>query len=541
MTTETADTKPGSGVSAVWIIPALALGLGLYMLVHNLLTRGPEIEIAFSTASGLGQGQTRVKYRDVDIGMVENVTLNEDLDGVIVTAKLDRQAAALLREDTVFWIVTARVGVDNISGLDTLVSGAYIQLSPGKGTEGARSFRGLEVPPLTPTDADGLRLRIASESASSLSTGDAVLYNGYKVGRIEGTAFDPQRGLARYDIFIDAPYHEMVNSAVRFWDASGLSLSVGAEGFKLAIGSLETLLLGGIAFGLPDGVREGEPVEDDTEFQLYSSYEDTLTNPFRYGIHYVLQFGQSVKGLKPGSPVEYRGIQIGRVERLLMEESMPTAMQFDSFNGGARIPVLIYIEPARIALPDRAASLEVIAEAISKGIENGMRASLESGNLLTGSKFVNIDYFSDAEPAEAGDFLQYPTIPTIDTGLGQLQQKISSILTSIEKLPLDDTIESTNTALASLDSVLANVNALLEQPDTTALPAELEQTLEAIRTTLGAFAPDSAAYRNISSSLLKLNRTLDNLESLSSTLATQPNALLLPPSPAPDPLPEAKK
>lgn len=539
MTTETADIKRGSGVSGVWIIPVLALGLGLYMLVHNLLTRGPEIQIAFPTAKGIEQGTTRVKFRDVDMGVVEKVQLNEDLDGVIVTVTLDRQATELLREDTVFWVVTARVGVDNISGLDTLVSGAYIQLSPGSGAEGARFFKGLDAPPLTPTDADGLRLRIVSETASSLSTGDAVLYNGYKVGRVEGTNFDPQRRLARYDIFIDAPYHELVNSAVRFWDASGLSLSAGAEGFKVQTGSIETLLLGGMAFGVPEGVRDGDPVPDDTEFRLYNSYADILKNPFRYGMYYVLSFSQSVKGLNPGSPVEYRGIQIGRVERLLLEESM--ALQSEGLNGGAQIPVLIYVEPARIALPDRASSLKLMGEAITNGIDNGLRASLESGSLLTGAKFVNIDYFPDAEPARSEDFLQYATIPTIDTGFGQLQQKISSILTSIDKLPLDDTFTRANTAIASLESVLENVNALLEQPDTRALPAELDRTLEALRATLGTLSPDSDTYRSINSSLLKLNRTLDNLESVSSTLAAQPSALLLPPSTVPDPLPEAQK
>ncbi|MCB1843621.1 MAG: intermembrane transport protein PqiB, partial [Halioglobus sp.] len=536
-----ADIKRGGGVSGVWIIPLLALGLGAYMVVHNLMTQGPEIEIAFKTAAGLEQGKTKVKFRDVDMGVVEQVQLNEALDGVIATVKLDRQATPLLREDSVFWVVTARVGVDNISGLDTLVSGAYIQLSPGKGQEGARSFVGLDAPPLTPTDADGLRLQLVSERAASVSAGDAVLYKGYKVGRVEAMEFDPERSVARYNIFIDAPYHDLVNSAVRFWDASGFSLSAGADGFKVETGSIETVLLGGIAFGVPDGVREGDPVQDDAEFRLYPSYEDILKNPFRYGMYYVLQFGQSVKGLQPGAPVEYRGIQIGRVERLLLEESMPVAMEAGSFSNEAQIPVLIYVEPARIALPDRSSSLDLLRGAINQGIEKGLRASLESGSLLTGAKYVNFDYFPDAEPATLGDFLEFQTIPTVDTGLGQLQQKITSILNTVDKLPLDETVASANAAIASLDAALGSLNGLLEGPGTQALPGELERTLESLRNTLDAFTPDSEVYRSISSSLLKLNRTLDNLESVSGTLATQPSAVLLPGTPSPDPVPEAQK
>ncbi|NND69385.1 MAG: MCE family protein, partial [Halioglobus sp.] len=315
--TESAATESGFKLSAVWIIPLLALLLGVFLVVQAWMTEGPEIEISFSTATGLEQGKTRIKYRNVDIGVVEKVRLNSDFQGVIATAKLDRQAVPLLRADTRFWVVTAQVGISSITGLDTLLSGAYIQLAPGEGELGIRSFEALEQPPLTPSGAPGLRLELTAEHAASASTGNDVLYKGFKVGRVENRTFDPRERLVRYTIFIDAPYHELVNSAVRFWDISGFELSAGADGFRVETGSVDTMLLGGVAFALPDGVSAGTPVEAGTSFKLYGTRDEIHENPFSYGTYFVVKFSQSIKGLLPGAPVEYRGIPVGQVERIM--------------------------------------------------------------------------------------------------------------------------------------------------------------------------------------------------------------------------------
>ncbi|RLA57778.1 MAG: paraquat-inducible protein B, partial [Gammaproteobacteria bacterium] len=276
MTTEQAKISQGRSFSGIWIIPLIALLLGVYMVVHTWLTEGPTITVAFNNASGLAEGKTKIKYRSVDMGVVEEVRLNDEFDGVIATIKLDRQALPLLRDDTRFWVVTAQVGLGNITGLDTLLSGAYIQLAPGTGKKGQRKFVALEKPPLTPSGAPGLRIQLTSERASSVSAGDKVLYKGYQVGRVETMEFSPADRRMRYKVFIDAPYHELVNSAVRFWDVSGISLSAGADGFKVDTASMDTILLGGVTFGVPEGIESGDAVKHDTEFKLFTSYEDTL-------------------------------------------------------------------------------------------------------------------------------------------------------------------------------------------------------------------------------------------------------------------------
>lgn len=541
VTTEQAKVSQGRSFSGIWIIPILALALGAYMVVHNWLTEGPEIEIAFKTASGLVQGKTKVKYRNVDMGLVEEVRLNKNFDGVIAKVKLDRQVLPLLREDTRFWVVTARVGVGNISGLDTLLSGAYIQLAPGEGKEGARDFIALEQPPLTPTGAPGLRLKLTSAHTSSVSTGDTVLYNGYKVGRVESMKFDPEDSKAHYVIFIDAPYHQLVNSATRFWDYSGISISAGAEGFKVQTGSLDTVLLGGVAFGVPEGLPNGDPVEHNTEFNLYASHEEILENPFRYGTPFVVSFTQSIKGLAAGAPVEYRGITVGRVERIMMKESADLNLQEDQSATGDPIPILIYLEPGRMELPDTVASVETLRENIKSGVTNGLRASLETGNLLTGGKLVGMDFYDNVEPQSLGSFLEYTTIPTIETGLGQLEHKLTAIMDKINDLPLEDTVGGANNAIATLNKTLGSLNTVIQSQGIQQLPQQLDNTLEELRETLSGLSPGSEIYRSLNSSLLRLNRTLNNLETMTNTLADQPNSLVLPSDSRPDPVPEAKK
>lgn len=542
MTTKQAEIKRGRNISGVWIIPLLALVLGIYMVVHNLMTEGPEIEIAFKTAAGLEEGKTKVKYRNVNMGTVEKVQLNENFDGVIATVKMDRQTIPLLREDTRFWVVTARVGLDNISGLDTLMSGAYIQLAPGDSKRSERSFVALERPPLTPAGAPGLRLKLTHESASSVSTGDAVLYKGYTVGRVESMEFDTDSSRIVYKIFIDAPYHKLVNSNVRFWDVSGVSLSANASGFKVETSSLDTVLFGGVAFGVPDEITAtGKPVAAGTEFKLYSSYEDILDNPYKHGTYYVVSFTESLKGLLPGADVEYRGIRVGRVERILLKESMGRADAEKEEGKGGAIPILIYLEPGRMELPDQESSVDIMRRSVAIGVTNGMRATLESGSLLTGAKYVNIDYYPNAEKASLGTFMEYTTIPTIDTGLARLEQKLNAVLDTINALPLGDTVDSANNAIASLNQSLDSLNAILENQDTQQLPAQLNETLQELSDAVSGLAPDSEAYQNVNSSLLSLDRALNNLEALTRTLSEQPSALVLPTNATPDPIPKVKE
>ena len=537
----------GRKFSAVWIIPLVALVMVLSMGIQNFMTQGPTITLDFATADGLQAGKTKVRLLSVDIGLVESVALKENMSGVTATVKLGPEARPLLREDTRFWVVRARVGAGGVSGLSTLVGGTYIEMAPGTGSVGQREFVGLEEPPLTSLDAPGVRLTLFSKRAGSLSVGESVVYRGYSVGRIESMEFDEEQRQVRYDIFVDAPFHKLINSNTRFWNASGISLKASAEGVEVHIGSMDTLLLGGVAFDAPPGLPSGSPIDNGQKYHLYESYEDILKNPYAYGLYYVVSFYQSVRGLESGAPVEYRGIPIGRVERILVKELSALSMGEDRSAVGQGIPVLIYLEPGRLELPDNQTSIAALRQAIEAGVPKGLRATLMTGNLLTGKQLVSIDFFPEEEPAELGEFGQYVAIPTIETGVGRLENQVTSFLDRLNALPLEETVTGVNTVLGSADNSLSSltetldsVNNLIDSDDSRRLSSELVATLGELRSALTGLSPDSKMYQSLGASVNSLNGTLENLDDLIRQLSVKPSSLLFPTSPEMDPIPEAR-
>ncbi len=476
------ETKQGKGLTAVWIIPIVAAVLGMWMVAYNYLNEGPEIEITFNNASGLEEGKTKVKFRDVEIGMLQEVRLDEDLEGVTAVVKLRKEAEILLNEDTRFWVVRARVGDGGVSGLDTILSGAYLTLSPGQSLVRSKRFVGLETPPLTPADAPGLRLVLVSTRSVSLSSGDTVLHNGFPVGRVESVTFDPDTQQIRHVVFIDAPYHNLVDSSVRFWDTSGISLSAGAAGVELQTGSLDTIVRGGVAFAQIDHLKPGNPVEPETEFELFSSYGDAREVYYTQRLFYAVAFKQSLKGLEnPGAPIEYRGIRVGRVERILFQELIEIGQREGFEPRGGPIPVLISIEPARLALPDTVESLDLLRVLLEEGVRNGLRATLVSGNLITGAQIVQLEYFENAEPAEMGEFEGIPEIPTVAGGLGQISDQVVTLLEKANALPLEQTVASVNRSLEELNRSMTAMRKLVENENTQRIPDNVQDTIDALR------------------------------------------------------------
>tara|TARA_R110001592_G_scaffold337300_1_gene623675 strand:+ start:291355 stop:292992 length:1638 start_codon:yes stop_codon:yes gene_type:complete len=537
------EIKTGKGFNPIWVVPVVAVVIGLYMVIHTKMNEGPDISIEFKTAESLEAGKTKIRYRDVDVGLVGEVTLSDSMDGVVVTARMDKDAAHLLREDTRFWVVRARVGAGAISGLSTLLSGAYIQLDPGTGKRKKDTFKGLELPPLTPADAPGIRLVLHSEQAGSLSAGDVIVYNGFKVGRIEGITFDTKKKEVRYDAFIDAPYSEMITTSTRFWNTSGVTVTANANGVQVRTSSMETILLGGVAFGDVPGVRAGEKVKSGARFKLSASYSDLEADPYIHRAYFVVEFKQSLRGLEPGAPVEYRGIQIGQVDRIMVKELVRQGLG----GSGAAIPVLIYLEPARLGAPDTAVMAQLMPANIQKGISAGMRGSLQTGNLLTGKLYISFDHYDDVEPFTPRKFDGYQVLPTISTGLGRLEKQVGDLLDKFNALPLDSLVENTNTTLKTLDVTLASLTGtmdaledILDQEATQDMPDEINKTLAELRQAVSGVSSESAVGQSLSSSIFELNRALKNLEELTRTLSAKPNALIFPTDIPADPIPEAR-
>jgi paraquat-inducible protein B len=502
-------------IPAIWFVPVVAAVLGLYLVVYTAMNEGPEVRITFATADGIEVGKTKLKVLNVEVGLVEEVILNEDLDSVTVVAKLELANKPLLRDDTRFWVVRPRLGAGGVSGLGTIMSGAYIELQAGPGAPSKkREFVGLEDIPTTPLSAPGLWLTLVGTQVGSLGPGNPLLFRGLPVGNVEERIFDTETQQVRYNVFIEEPYDLLVSDATRFWNASGLSLSAGADGIKVAIGSLQTLLAGGIAFDLPTDASPGARVEDGAKFVLYDDRPSSEAKTYEHSIQYVVEFNQSVRGLVAGAPVEYRGLPVGRVVTLMLTEVDQTGRTYrDS------LPVLIELEPARVGASDDQQGVEWFRNAIERDVARGLRVSLESGNLITGSLLVGLNFFPDEPPAEVGRFGEYPALPTVETGFASIERRINGVLAKVSNLPLERTVDE-------LNEMLLEVRTLVASDEVGELPVALTASLNELQTTLESFSPGAPLYDQLERAVTELNRTLQSVEETSRTLGDQPSTLI---------------
>ncbi len=444
--------------SIVWLIPLVAALVGAFVAWRTFSDLGPLIEIEFANADGLEAGKTKLKYKDVEVGVVEEIRLEPDLKAVVCTARMVKDAEGWLTEKTQFWVVTARVAGGEVSGLGTIFSGAYIGVDPVLDGKRRRHFKGLDVPPIVTADQPGKHFKLTSHRAGSVAVGTPVYFRKIQVGEVVASELDPSGEFVTVQIFVHAPNDERVRKETRFWNASGVHVSLGASGVDVQVESLVSLLIGGIAFDTPlDG--SGEPAAAGTVFELYKNQDATEREIYTQKVQWLLYFDQSVRGLSPGAPVEFRGIQIGEVRDLKLE--------FDPAKGQFRIPVVVTIEPERMGNlvgADRSSR----REALDQLVRQGLRAQLQSGNLLTGQLLVQLDMHEGASPAEIVWSEPYPKFPTVPTPLEEITSSLTRLVKRLEKVPLEQigasverTLDTARAALAQADRTLASAGSLV--------------------------------------------------------------------------------
>jgi len=525
-------------ISAIWIVPLVAVVLGIYLAVDAYLKQGPKITIRFDSAESIQAEKTQVKARDVTVGTVTSVRLTDDLSGVVVSAELTPEARKLLRDDTQFWVMKAEVRGVSVSGLGTLLSGAYIEIAPGVGrlTE-RRHFQGLDRRPVSPAGTPGRRLQLVSESTGTISVGSPVLFRGYPVGRVETIDLDTDRREVVYSILIDAPYDELVTDRTRFWNASGVSAELSSEGIKLGVGSLQSALMGGVSFDLPRNTEGGRPVEDNALFRLYPNESSINENPYTYYKEYVITFRQSLRGLHPDAPVTYRGIPVGSVVRIMLANlAAPT----DQDERGQPIPVLVRLEPGRMAIEDTPDGLAIMETVIEQAVEMGLRAKLSSGNLLTGSMYVETDFFHPDTQESVGEYQGYPTVPTVGSGLEQMQVQVTELLEKLNNLPVEDLMGTAKGAAEELEKTLVAVRRVAESDALQALPMNVQGVLNKLDDVLEGFDSQSEFQYELIRSLEALKQTMHSVDALAEQLEEKPNSLVFPSSPPPDPQPRTQ-
>ncbi|MCW5784527.1 MAG: MCE family protein, partial [Nitrospirales bacterium] len=458
------------GISIVWIIPIVAALIGGWLTYKTISEKGPTVTITFKDGAGLEAGKTKVKYKSIEVGTVKSVHISHDLSHVIVTAELGKQAEPHLTENAQFWVVRPRLGLGGISGLETLVSGAYIAMDPRPGPP-ARTFSGLEKPPGVTREDEGAQFQLHAENLGSSSPGAPVFYHDIQVGRVLDYVLDEEGEGVLIDVFIQAPHHQRVRDTSRFWQLSGFEVSLGAEGLDVKMESLASLLTGGIAFDTPAiAGGSGEPSRPGTVFKLFGNFSSIQDEKYVLTRSFVINFDGSVRGLSVGAPVEFRGIKIGVVSDIAINLN-PKTLEI-------KIPVLIEIQPERITTPQLVQShVKEDKYAIMKQmVKRGLRAQLVTGSLLTGQLFVALDFYQNLPEKELILTGKYPEIPAIPAAMDELRRTVTDVMAEIRRLPLDkiareilETVEggnrlvnspNTQNAVHHLNAALGNVEKL---------------------------------------------------------------------------------
>src|ERR1700675_252314 len=403
-------------ISVVWIIPLLAAVVAIGIAVQRILSEGPTITIVFKIAEGIEAGKTVVKYKDVNIGQVTAVRLSPDSSKVEVTAKIAKSAAGLIVEDAKFWVVEPRVTLSGISGLGTLLSGNYIGFEVGKSTKKQRTFAGLETPPIITYGQPGRQFVLKAETLRSLGIGSPVYYRSLQAGQV--VAYELARDGKGLDItiFVNAPYDQYVNPGTRFWNASGIDVSVGAGGVEVRTESLVALLAGGLAFNTPPLAAKTEPAPADATFKLYTDRAAAMKEPDAIAARYVLYFNESLRGLSVGAPLTLLGLTAGEVTEIGLDIDPATSR----IRG--RVEIVAFPERLIVRLGTKQAAMgksltqsEQQRHALVE--QRGLRAQLQSGSLLTGQLFVALDYFPDAPKAKIDWSQPVPVLPVVPSTL----------------------------------------------------------------------------------------------------------------------------
>ena len=512
--------------SLIWLIPIVAALVGVTLVARILLERGPEIVLTFKTAEGLEAGKTVVKYKDVQIGLVQSLRLARDRSHVRVLVQLNKDAESFTSDDSRFWVVRPRLDTSGISGLGTLLSGAYIGADAGVSKETAGEFKGLEAPPIVTRDDSGQQFLLRATDIGSLDVGSPVYFRRIKVGQVAAYELDGDGRGVTLRVFVNAPYDKFVGVNTRFWQASGIDAQLSASGFTLRTQSLATILLGGIAFQAPDDAM-GPLAKENTAFMLAQDETAAMKEPDGPSQTLLMDFNQSLRGLVPGAPVDFRGVVIGEVKSI--------GVEFDRAEREFRMPVLVQIYPDRLRRRETGQpqpgteSRATQQERLRFLAEKGLRAQLRNGNLLTGSVYVALDFFPKAPPAKI-DLAKSPIeLPTMPNSLDEIQSQVQEIASKLNKVPYEQIAQDLRTTLATLNKTLTSAEQTVTRINndvTPELAAAMKDVRKTVNTAERTLADDSPLQQDMRQTLQELTRAAGSVRVLTDYLERHPESLL---------------
>ncbi|MDO6423686.1 intermembrane transport protein PqiB [Saccharophagus degradans] len=518
-----------SSISPIWIVPAVALAIALWLAVQARMEKGATIEIEFANATDIIPGQTQIRLKDVRVGLVKDVKLTRDLKSVRVIAELDREVSQNLSKNSRFWVVTPRISATGVSNLGTLISGVYIVMDPGEPGEFETKFKGLKEPPVYQSDEPGMQYVMQAEELGSIDIGSPLYYRQIRVGEVTSYKLAEDNNHVDINVFIRAPYNKLVQTRSRFWNVSGFGLSMGADGIKAHMASLASLISGGIAFDNAAGFENATLAEEGRRFFLYPDRESVQEGRFNIKYYYLLRFSDSVRGLTVGAPVEFRGIHIGEV----VDVSLDTADNIEK-----SLLVYIAMEPQRLE-PNTNPTREEVDARMESLVAQGLRAKMKTASMLTGSRYIDLVFENDANDGHVA-FVRaenYSEIPTANGTIDDLTREVAGIVGKVNNIPFEQIGSDLSASMSSLKTILGDLERNQTADKMDAAVANLDKTLENAKQALGqldsvlqsvdhAIAPDSELKYELTEMLKAVSEAAGSVELFVNELNRNPNALI---------------
>ncbi len=517
-----------SRISLVWLIPIIALLIAAYLGFRTVSNEGPLITVKFSAADGLTAGQTKVRHKAVDLGQVESIRLSDNMTQVIVRIRMANEATPYLTNRARFWVVRPRLSSGSLAGIETIVSGSYIEMDPG-GRDGDREteFNGLERPPGVRSSEPGSNFSLRANRIGSLNAGAPVFYRDINVGEVLGYDIGDGIGSVTINIFVRAPFDGFVREGSHFWNASGLSVKLGADGVRVELASLQAVLNGGVAFDAPK--TPAKAMAAGTQFPLYQSYSEAQAAGYQRKLNFVTYFANAVRGLTAGSAVEFYGIQIGTVQEVKLEVNNEA--------GSARVRVALEIQPERIA--DAADIKDDSIDVARRLVKNGLRAQTKTSNYLTGQQVLALDFLPNASPAELRQEGQDWVLPSVGGGIDNILTAASDISAKLDRLPLDQIGANLNSTLRSASGAMVSIQDLVKRTDANLTPAmhrlpDITAALQDVVTRAGrtvgsietSYGQNSQFSRELERAMTQVGDTARAIRVLADYLDRHPEALV---------------
>ncbi len=540
--------SPGSALerknkkfSIVWVVPLIALIIMAMLMWNHIINTGPVIQITTNSAAGIEEGKTLVKMRSVTVGMVTDVVLSPDYKKTILTVQMDKNTDDLLRKDSDFWVVKPRVESAGVSGLDTILSGAYIQLSIGESEEYASEFTALDDPPVKQDGENGLVVSLYSNDPLKLSSGDSVTFRGFTVGVITESKLDVESQRIHYRAFIREPYHKLVNHNTKFWISSGFEFDLSPSGASLRTESIDNLVTGGISFdNFIDNKDESIEVPNDTVFNLYNKRESARLSALGGSLLYVVMLEDSIYNLSPGSLIFYRGVKVGEV------------VKAPWFDDNAEVFTAKAL-PVMIAIDSNSLNRQSITKALNGLLKkNILCAGIGSANVVLSNNQIelSVDTKNKCQLPDSLKKLQYvekdghmltyrgvhiiPIKPSqsLGTQLNQLMEKLNEFDVSGFSTELQNSLKAFTSAM---NAFTASNDAVQR----TQVIQKLSDAFVNLNKSVKGYGPDTQLYKSIQQNLNNIEQILKDISPVMNEAGQSPRALIFG-APA-DPIPTAPK